>query len=572
MKRAGTLALIIAGLLVATLAGAQETVLRTDGELQSGDQRLEGSPIDWYAISVTEPGRILAHAVSVDFEPRIIIRSGEGGDATSPGNRGSATLSTYIPGQRQVEVGVTALLPDGETAVPQGTYSVRVTRQDAPDALTIGETRRGALEAGDEQFADQRYVDWYPLQIDAQSRVFISVSSTELDTYLVLQQPDGSTIENDDYNDSNAGLTYTTDGPAVLQVGVTSYSAEETGQYDVSVAELPLPRKIEIGQTIIGRLDAEDAPLGNTDAYSLSGSPGDLAVVRLSSDDFDTVLELRTADGVVRENDDAPGDTTNSQLFHAFEDTRPVEVVVRSFGGDGDGKYELSILNFVSEEQIEPVSQGQLIEDGRRISAILDQQAPFREGRPFHRYTFEAEADRRIRVTAESQFFDTFLTVISPSGVRFEDDDGAGGTDSLVDMQAPESGTYELLVTTFSPSGIGPYTVRFEEGDRVSVIEEIEADLSDATARRDDQGRLVAEHRFEGQSGQEVTIEARSDEFDTRIALEDPTGTVVAENDDYGSGTDSRIIRTLDDDGTYTVYVSGYWEDSEGLYTLMISE
>ncbi|MFW5785705.1 MAG: hypothetical protein ACOCYC_00555 [bacterium] len=572
MKRGATLVLVLAGLLVASSAVAQETVLRTDGELQSGDERLEGIPVDWYTISVSEAGRLLAHVVSVDFEPRLLIRSGEEAEATSSGNRGSATLSTFVPERREVEVGVTAVGDDGETEAPQGVYSVRVTRQDAPDALSIGETRRGVIEAGDEQLADQRYVDWYPLQLDSQARVFISVSSSDFDTYLVLQRPDGSTIENDDYNDSNAGVTYTTDGPVVLQVGVTSYSAGETGQYDVSVAELALPRKIEIGQTIIGRLDAEDAPLGNTDAYSLSGSPGDLAVLRLSSADFDTVLELRTADGTVRENDDAPSDTTDSQLFHAFEDTRPVEIVVRSFHGDGDGKYELSILNFVSEEQIESVSDGQVIENGERISAILDQDSPVREGRPFHRYTFEAEEERRVRATAESQFFDTFLTVVSPSGVRFEDDDGAGGTDSLVDMQAPESGVYELFVTTFSPSGIGPYTVQLQEGERVSVIERFEAELSSATADRDDQGRLVAEHRFAGRSGREVTIEARSDEFDTRIALEDPSGTIVAENDDYGSGTDSRIIRTLDEEGTYTVYVSGYWEDSEGLYTLVISE
>jgi hypothetical protein len=567
--------LVISWLILPAVAFGQETVLRSDGELEEADDELDGAPIDWYSVDVTEPGRVLAHAVSVDFEPRVVIRTGDaaaGPDAVSNGSRGSATLSAYVADAGDVEIGVSAVVAEGSETAPAGGYSVRVVRQDAPEALRIGATRRGALEVGDEQLADQRFVDWYPLEIESEKRVFISASSTEVDTYLILQKPDGTTIENDDYNDSNAGITYTTDGAEVLQVGVSSYSAEETGQYDLSVAELSLPRKIEIGQTVIGRLDAEDAPLGNTDAYSLSGSPGALAVVRLSSNEFDTVLELRTPDGTVRENDDAPGDTTDSQIFHAFEDTRPVEIVVRSFGGDGEGKYELSILNFVSEDRIESVSDGQRIEDGQRISAILDQQSLQRDGRPYHRYTFEAEEGRRLRVTAESQFFDTFLTVISPSGTRFEDDDGAGGTDSLVDMQAPESGTYEMIVSTFSPSGIGPYAVRFEEGDRVTVIDQIEATLNEATARRDEQGRLVAEHSFSGQSGQEVTIEARSDEFDTRISLEDPTGTVIAENDDYGSGTDSRIIHTLQQEGTYTVRISGYWEDSEGLYSLTISE
>jgi len=551
-------------LLAAVALPAQETVLRADDRLGPGDEIREGVAIDWYRFSVEEAGRIRVHAVSVDFEPRLIVRASDAGEASAVGSRGSATLSTYVRAGGEVEIGVTAgdrgaddpASADGA----EGRYSIRVLRQDAPEALRIGETRRGVLEREDEQLADQRYIDWYPLEIDAEQRVFISVSSTEIDTYLFLQQPDGSTIENDDYSDSNAGLTYTTDGPAVLQVGVSTYSAESTGQYDMAVAALPLPRKIEIGQTVIGRLDAEDAPLGNTDAYSLMGEPGDLAVLRLSSSDFDTVLELRLPDGSVRENDDGPGDTTNSQLFHAFEGEGPVELVVRSFGGDGQGKYELSVLNFVTEEGIESVSDGQLLEDGESVSAILDQESPERDSRPFQRFTFNAEEGRRIRVTMESRFFDTFLTVVSPDGRRFEDDDGAGGTDSLVDLQAPETGTYELIATSFSPSGVGPYTVRFEEGDRVEVIEELEASLTDATAERNEDGRLVAEHRFQGTADQEITVEVSSNEFDTRLVLVEPGGRVVAENDDYGSGTDSRIVRRLAETGTYTVRVSGYWQ------------
>ena len=563
--------LLILALLVTSpgIAAGQETVLRTDGELASGDEKVAKSEaaIDWYRVTVDPAGRVLAHAVSVDFEPRILIRLPNAADSESQGSRGSASASTYVPAGQTVEVGVSA-----QTADATGGYSLRVRREDAPNALTVGETRRGLLERSDEQLSDQRYVDWYPLRLEEEKRVFISVSSAEVDTYLLVRRAGGRLIENDDFQDSNAGVSFTSEGPEVLQVGATSYSAEQTGGYDISVEELPLPRKIEIGQTLIGTLDDEEAPFANTDAYSLSGSPGDLAVIRLSSADFDTVLETRLPDGTVRENDDAPGAGTNSQLFYSFTGDAPVEVIVRSFGSDASGKYELSILNFVSEERVQSVSDGQLLEDGERLTAVLDQEASQQDGRLTQRYTFEAQEGRRLRVTAESQFFDTLLTVIAPNGSRFEDDDGAGGTDSLIDMQAPVTGTYELLVSSFSTAGMGPYTVEFEEGEQVSVIDRIEAELSDESARRNDDDRLVAEHPFEGEAGQELTIEARSDEFDTRLALEAPDGTVIAENDDYGSGTDSRILQELPEAGTYRVYVSGYWEDSEGLYTLEISE
>ncbi len=64
---------------------------------------------------------------------------------------------------------------------------------------------------------------------------------------------------------------------------------------------------------------------------------------------------------------------------------------------------------------------------------------------------------------------------------------------------------------------------------------------------------------FNGTSGQTVTITAIGvGETDPRIKLIDPSGNVIAEDDDSGGGWNSLIIATLPTDGTYTIRIDVY--------------
>lgn len=80
----------------------------------------------------------------------------------------------------------------------------------------------------------------------------------------------------------------------------------------------------------------------------------------------------------------------------------------------------------------------------------------------------------------------------------------------------------------------------------------------------------VATHTFYGEEGQTVVIRARSQAFDTHLALLDPAGELLAWNDDGWNTSDSMIVQTLPTTGLYTVLVESYWADEAGEYTLSI--
>ena len=75
-------------------------------------------------------------------------------------------------------------------------------------------------------------------------------------------------------------------------------------------------------------------------------------------------------------------------------------------------------------------------------------------------HTFEALEGEEVVVEVRSAEFDTLLTVRAPTGEEFENDD-FDDTNSQVTFTAGETGTYEVIVESYSRGG-GAYTVSIE--------------------------------------------------------------------------------------------------------------
>ncbi|MGQ4648077.1 trypsin-like peptidase domain-containing protein [Lyngbya aestuarii] len=73
---------------------------------------------------------------------------------------------------------------------------------------------------------------------------------------------------------------------------------------------------------------------------------------------------------------------------------------------------------------------------------------------------------------------------------------------------------------------------------------------------------------FEGQSGQQVQIDMRSREIDSYLILLGPNGQDVAQDDDGGGGTNSRLAATLPATGTYLLMANSYDAGQAGGYSL----
>jgi hypothetical protein len=62
-------------------------------------------------------------------------------------------------------------------------------------------------------------------------------------------------------------------------------------------------------------------------------------------------------------------------------------------------------------------------------------------------------------ITMRSADFDTYLTVVSPSGATYSDDDSGGGTDSRLDVTIDEPGTWNVWANTLRTGDTGNYTL-----------------------------------------------------------------------------------------------------------------
>jgi hypothetical protein len=128
------------------------------------------------------------------------------------------------------------------------------------------------------------------------------------------------------------------------------------------------------------------------------------------------------------------------------------------------------IGTFAKGEGIAPggiMVSGTIVSEATYSGTLEEGDEQLREGEYFDEYSIQAEAGQRVIVDLRSPDFDTYLILEAPGGASDRNDDYEGDTmHSHLEMVAPESGTFSILVTTFSAESIGAYTLQ------VAVVEE----------------------------------------------------------------------------------------------------
>jgi hypothetical protein len=94
-------------------------------------------------------------------------------------------------------------------------------------------------------------------------------------------------------------------------------------------------------------------------------------------------------------------------------------------------------------------------------------------------------------------------------------------------------------------------------------------DTTDCFLSSDDES-YVDYWQFQGTTGDLVTIDYASSDYDTYLALQDGTGAIAAQNDDFGSGTNSHIAFTLTSTGTWVIAATSLFPQVTGNYTIAL--
>ncbi|HKJ86576.1 MAG TPA: PPC domain-containing protein, partial [Spirochaetia bacterium] len=257
-----------------------------------------------------------------------------------------------------------------------------------------------------------------------------------------------------------------------------------------------------------------------------------------------------------------------------------------------DGVIEAPIELSISTEALVPTEPREL-SFNEFVPGRLDTFSPLESGRKAAPYYYEGTAGEQIAIVLESVDFDTLILVRTPAGDLVEDDDGAWQTNSILELTLPESGRYDIFATSFAGSETGEFAIQvlspqdardyvagmdpwgYEESEEFASeeIEEVfledtitgvtglvvgaasEGSISETSSVY--RGSYVEVFEVTLASSIDLEISLTSDSFDTLLIVTEPAGSEL-DDDDGGSGTNSRLRIPAAAPGTYRIYARAW--------------
>ncbi len=582
---------------------------RLSGVLEPGDRQLaSGEWEDSYRISV-ESWDTVELWVEADFDSYLIIKlpwqESQLDDDDSGGGL-TARVSFVAEGTGYVEVLVTTA-GVGE----QGSYTLCVRGATRPGVLArLDTTMTGELAAGDRSYGTGEWVDDYSLEIPANTDVRVTMRSSDIDAFLSVSGPDGTSFGDDDGGGgSDAQAILSADEAGVWRIGATSYGAEDGGSYSISFMgpdgeepgtgepeTPPEPDPLSVdeleAESIAGSLSDLDEQRENgawSDTYRFVVRDGQPVVLWIESG-FDSYL---IASGPIPELvklDDDGGDGNNARLELLPSADGRLEVQVSAYEAGVTGDYRLFFRDAVLLAEAPPAT---VVTVGTELTGALDGadgQDP--EGKWVDVFALELGSVAKVRVTLRSSAFDAYLVATTPDGLRLSDDDDGGGHDAELILDAELGNAWHIQATSFSTPAMGAYSIAFmpvvekladsaetvEEGTEAKVegdsapLEPLviagelnAADDLPGSARRSDT------HSFSVRAGAPVSVRVEAD-FDATLMVRGPAWETREDDDDgSGKGRVTRMELLPADDGTLIIEVRatpGTWD--EGSYVLHV--
>lgn len=340
-------------------------------------------------------------------------------------------------------------------------------------------------------------------------------------------------------------------------------------------AVLPLVGEMmNYGDVFRGRIDNEN-PRSELQFDAQRGDVVTVIMTRLSGS-LDSTLHLLGPSGaeLVRNDDYQPGVSLDAGIERFnIPETGTYTIVATRYqqeSGDTHGEFEVS-LQRVSTGAPPTVGGADHLAYGQTISGEIT------NAESQQNYTFEARQGDVVTITMRrtTGSLDSLLYLLGTAGGQLaENDDMESGVslDSRIkEFSIPQDGVYTIVATRFGAANgdtTGEFTLMLEVGGsappvadardiQIAYGETVSGDVSDRTP--------VIRYTFEARGGDVIDIQMRATGdtgLDTLLALVEPTGQEIAENDDdpqQDGAFDSYLhMVALPDDGLYTILATRY--------------
>ena len=249
-----------------------------------------------------------------------------------------------------------------------GSYTLRVDRSGSGSSaassiggarvLSAGQSFTGELDSSDPLWTDNTYYELWRYYGRAGERLTIIMRSPAFNSYMQYGRMNGNEFS---YLGGSTSRHIGGQQETVLDVtlsesgeyGIRANShGQYTGQYVLTVSSsggggttTRSAGSISVGSTITGTLTPTDAQTDSGwyhDDYTFSGNSGQVILVDLESDEFDTFIDLYQGTRWVAEDDDG-GDGLDSRLVYTLPASGEHTICVRSRYANRTGSYRLTL-------------------------------------------------------------------------------------------------------------------------------------------------------------------------------------------------------------------------------------
>ena len=282
----------------------------------------------------------------------------------------------------------------------------------------------------------------YTFEGEAGDVVSLTLSSRRFDSYLTLETAEGVEVASND--DSGGSLDAAIENVALPETGtytviVTSANGTGTGNFVLNLTYSGID-SIEYGESVQGEI-SETVP---SNSYRFEGTAGDVIIISMTSNQFDTFLTLSNGSYDLFSDDDG-GEGTNSLIIgYVLPDTGTYFINARGYSNFSFGQYTLQ----VNRVEVVPIEVNTTIEAELDGSVLM--------------YSFDAAIGDTLDVDVVGHDgLDTSLTLNDPGGyvIYTDDDSGNDLNPEIHDRVLEAEGTHTLLVQPVDSNAVGSYSL-----------------------------------------------------------------------------------------------------------------
>lgn len=239
-----------------------------------------------------------------------------------------------------------------------------------------------------------------------------------------------------------------------------------TALFPVAVTGLAAQSNVRTGSLASSDTRLETGEL--FDEYTLDVAAGQEVIAILSAVDFDPYLRVFDPSGAEYENDDYAGSPSVALVQEIAGSAGAWRIRVTSYEAGQTGDYALVLDSRARTDAGEATEEFTVSGDvpagpTATITGTLEDGDPVRsDGSYYEGWALDVAQGDHVVLTMASPDFDAYLTFVSPDNRTFDDDDGAGNTDSKVDVVIDVAGRWIVVANTLRAGDTGGYTLTVE--------------------------------------------------------------------------------------------------------------